>query len=87
MAIWTRKRTFDPELDDWVILRDVLMVGRVVRDEPETSGVATDQWMWSVITMPAWNGWATSMDEALERVRDLASDNWGHEPHGWPADR
>jgi hypothetical protein len=32
---WTRKITFEPELDDWVVLWDGLVVGRVMRDEQQ----------------------------------------------------
>lgn len=38
--------------------------------------------VWSVITMSACNGWTISLDEALERVRELEFDQWRHEPHG-----
>ncbi|MFN4062321.1 MAG: hypothetical protein ACK4IA_16430 [Paracoccus hibiscisoli] len=87
MAAWTRKCTFEPDQDDWVVLRDGLVVGRVMRDEQQSSRLNRDQWSWSVVTMPARNGWSDTMAEALEKVRELASDSWGHEPHGWPDDR
>lgn len=86
MRKWTRKRTFRPENDDWVILRDDLVVGRVEKDEAQTSRKGSEQWWWSVLTMPAQGGWASSLEEAQERVRDLASEKWGHRPHGWPVE-
>lgn len=87
MPVWTRKRTFEPEHDDWVVLRDGFVVGRVMRDTQQRSRVGREQWMWNVLTMPAHNGWADTLEEALEQVRELASDRWGHKPHGWPDDR
>lgn len=29
--IWSRKITFEVDADDWVVLRDGLVVGRVIR--------------------------------------------------------
>ena len=86
-AHWTRKVTFEPELDDWVVLRDGLVVGRVMRDDQQSSRQSRPQWAWSVVTMPSKNGWSDSMEAALEEVRARASDKWGHKPHGWPDDR
>ncbi|SCY61155.1 hypothetical protein [Paracoccus tibetensis] len=87
MTSWTRKRTFDPDLEDWVVLRDGLMVGRVYYDDLRLSTSGAGIWEWSVITMPAHSGLASSLEEALEKVRELATADWGHEPHGWPDDR
>jgi hypothetical protein len=86
-AHWTRKITFEPELDDWVVLRDGLVVGRVMRDDQQSSRLSRLQWAWSVVTMPSKNGFSDSMEGALEEVRARASDKWGHKPHGWPDDR
>lgn len=86
-AQWTRKITFEPELHDWVVLRDGLVVGRVMLDEQQSSRLSSPQWAWSVVTMPSKNGWSDSMEAALEEVRTRASDKWGHKPHGWPDDR
>ena len=56
-------------------------------DDQQTSRVNCDQWLWSVITMPARNGWSETMAEALAGVRELASHDWSHTPHGWPDDQ
>ena len=84
---WTRKITFEADANDWVVLRDGLVVGRVMLDDQQSSRLGCDQWAWSVITMPSKNGYSDSMPEALEEVRGRASDKWGHKPHGWPDDR
>ncbi|MBF5078504.1 hypothetical protein F1642_04910 [Paracoccus sp. NBH48] len=86
-AHWTRKITFEADANDWVVLRDGLVVGRVMLDDQQSSRLGCDQWAWSVITMPSKNGYSDSMPEALEEVRARASDKWGHKPHGWPDDR
>ena len=87
IAHWTRKRAFEPELNDWVVLRDGLVVGRVMHDEQQSSRLSYAQWAWSIITMPSKNGWSDSMEAALKEVREGPSDKWGHKPHGWPDDR
>lgn len=74
-AHWTRKIIFEASTEDWVVLRDGLVVGRVMRDDQQSSRLNRDQWSWSVVTMPARNGWSDTMAEALEKVRELASDN------------
>lgn len=91
--IWSRKITFEADADDWVVLRDGLVVGRVMRhascamrDEQQSSRLSSPQWAWSVITMPSKNGWSDSIESALEEVRSRASDKWGHKLHGWPDD-
>lgn len=60
------------------------MVGRIMRDKEQSKHLTRDQCFWPVMTMPARNGHVGSMAEALEKVRELASDSWGHEPNGWP---
>lgn len=84
---WTRKRTFEEDQEDWVVLRDGLVVGRVMLDEHQSSRAGKTKWLWSLLTMPARNGSAETMEEALEEIRSRATDNWGHQPHGWPDDR
>ncbi|MGN7870532.1 hypothetical protein [Paracoccus sp. 22332] len=82
---WTRKLAFPDDRDgdkDWVILRDGYVVGRVIWDRSQ--GVGRPHWRWSVITMPARNGWTETMEAALAQVKAAASDRWGHEPYGWP---
>lgn len=84
---WTRKRTYGEDREDWVVLRDGVVVGRVMLDEQQEHPVGEGAWEWTVITMPALSGSAESMEEALEEVRRGASDDWAHVPHGWPVDR
>lgn len=83
-AHWARKITFETDANDWVVLRDGLVVGRVMLDDQQSNRLGLDQWAWSVITMPSKNGYLDTMAEALEEVRIRASDEWGHKPHGWP---
>lgn len=73
-AHWSRKITFKPELDDWVVLRDGLVVGCVMRDDQQSSRQSRPQWAWSVVTMQSKNGFSDSMEAALEEVRARASD-------------
>lgn len=84
MSRWARKPTFEPDADDWVVLRDGLMVGRVMLDAQQTSRQGCPQWMWTVITMPARSGTVATLEVALEKVRQLSSHLWAHQPHGWP---
>ncbi|KJZ31397.1 hypothetical protein TW83_08965 [Paracoccus sp. S4493] len=81
-AHWTRKITFGADANDWVVLRDGLVVGRVMLDDQQSSRLGQDQWAWSVITMPSENGYPDSIEAALEEIRARASDKWGHKPHG-----
>ncbi|TJZ76871.1 hypothetical protein [Paracoccus hibiscisoli] len=81
---WTRKRTFEPDQGDWFVLINEVIVGRVMRDDQQTSRANRDQWSRSVINMLARNGLVA---EALEKVRELATDDWGHNPHGWPVNQ
>lgn len=82
MTRWTRKRAFEPEYEDWVILRDGLVVGRVFFDIAQSG--ARPKWRWSVITVPTRVGHAESLPLALAEVKAAASDRWGHPPYGWP---
>jgi len=85
MPHWTRKLTFPDDRDagdDWTLLRDGFVVGRVFLDANQASRAS--KWRWAVITIPARNGWAETMEAALDQVKSFASDRWGHEPYGWP---
>ncbi|WP_131578086.1 hypothetical protein [Paracoccus nototheniae] len=55
-AQWTRKRTFEPEHDDWTVLRDGMVAGRVFWDVTQ-GGSGAEVWRWSVITTPSRTGY------------------------------
>lgn len=83
MAHWTRKRTWpddDDAEDDWTVLRDGFVVGRVYWDRSQHG---SQKWRWAVLTLPAYRGYTETLEEGLEKVRDHASDKWGHQPYGW----
>lgn len=69
MADWTRKLTFpDDAPDDFTILRDGDVVGRIYHSDPQARS-GRDPWFWSVLVQPTATGWCASLDEALEAVR------------------
>lgn len=76
MTRWTRKRAFDDD-DDWIVLRDGLVVGRVFYDNLEMANQGSTKWRWSVVTIPIQEGAAPTLEAALERVRELATNEWG----------
>ncbi|SMO78519.1 hypothetical protein [Paracoccus laeviglucosivorans] len=80
---WTRVQTFAEieSADDWTVLRNGLVVGRVFKDITQHNRPET--WRWSVITIPSANSYAETLEKALEQVRARASDKWGHPPYGW----
>lgn len=80
---WTRVHTFAEieSVDDWTVLRDGLVVGRVFKDI--TQHDRRETWRWSVITIPSANSYSETLGKALEEVRARASDKWGHPPYGW----
>jgi hypothetical protein len=69
MATWTCRRTFDPDLDDWFVLRDGVMVGRVNRDVLHSLLTKSEQWHWTVFTAPQRAGCACSLQDALNMIR------------------
>lgn len=76
-TLWTRKRTFEPEHEDWTVLRDGLVVGRVLWDvtqHPRRAAV----WRWAVITVPSRTGYVETMAAALAQVKAQAqaTDRW-----------
>ena len=82
MPHWTRKRTWpddDDAPDDWTVLRDGLVVGRVLWDRSQNR---SEKWLWAVLTLPTHQGHTETMEEGLEKVRRHASETWGHEPYG-----
>ncbi|TJZ89016.1 hypothetical protein FA743_19550 [Paracoccus gahaiensis] len=83
MKTWTRKKTFEPEFEDWTVLRDRLVVGRVFWDVTQ-GGARAEVWRWSVITMPSRTGYCETLEGALEQVKAHATDRWGHQPYRWP---
>ena len=87
LFLLTANKVVAAEYNDWVILRDGLVVGRVMHDQQQSSSPSIPQWAWLVMTMPSKNGWSDSMEAALEEVYPRASDKRGHTPHGRPDDR
>ena len=72
--MWTRKRTNiagKTRDDDWTVLRDGEVVGRVYADQwPREESL---RWQWSTLTYPSESGYAATMGEALEEVRRAAA--------------
>lgn len=67
---WTRRRTrIGGQVceDDWTVVCDSWVVGRTHRVHP--GFVRVGQWGWSVHSYPACSGYAETLDEALERIR------------------
>ena len=68
---WTRIRTRiggRRHEDDWCVLCDGWVVGRVLRDH---GGLARGgEWGWSVQSFPAESGHADRLGDALERIRE-----------------
>lgn len=65
--MWTRRRTWRGKNDDWLVFTDRRHVGRVylgMRQNPQR-----DVWLWFYQLVPAVNGEAGTMEEALEAVR------------------
>ena len=79
MAQWTRKRAFEPDAEDWLVRRDGLVVGRVFWYMNQMGRPAP--WRWSIITLPASSGYVATREEALEKVKEGASDRWAHPPY------
>jgi hypothetical protein len=86
MAEWIRKRSFEGTDNDWTVLRDGLVVGRVYFDISQNDFRA-ERWFWATMTIPACSGYSETMAAGLEQVRSLSTAKWSHAPHGWPAER
>ena len=71
---WSRRRLRHdtvPRVEDWVVLRRGWIVGRVREVAPGFHRAG--DWSWAVQTYPASHGYAGSLEEALERVREGVS--------------
>lgn len=82
MSKWTRKLTYPGESEtDWVVLRDGFVVGRTFWDRNQSG--RERPWLWAVITTPTRKGFSATMEEALEHIREAASDDFGIVPYTW----
>ncbi len=66
--MWTRRITWPSEGNhtDWLVLYKHIKVGRVMH---QTTYNAMKKWHWSVQIVPASQGYADTMEEALEAIR------------------
>ncbi|MGR3480432.1 hypothetical protein [Salipiger marinus] len=79
MTRWTYRPTLiagTSRPDDYVVRRDGRDVGRVMT-ERLGMGVGGSElvWWWGTWTYPATHGYAPTLEEALERVREEATDD------------
>lgn len=61
--------------DDYVVRRDGKDVGRVMQERLGMSAGSELVWGWSTRTYPSVHGYAPTLEEALERVRQGATDD------------
>ena len=78
--MWTRRQTFPDAANDYIVLRDGLIVGRVMLDEKQGINWSRTVWLWSTVTRPAQQGYADTLEAALEAVREHATDQGAYSP-------
>ena len=61
--------------NDFVVKRDGKHVGRVMQQRLGMSAGGDLVWWWGTWTYPSVHGYETSLEEALERVRQGATDD------------
>ncbi|MGR3480705.1 hypothetical protein [Salipiger marinus] len=61
--------------NDFVVIRDGKHVGRVIQERLGMSAGSELVWGWATRTYPSVHGYAPTLEEALERVRQGATDD------------
>ncbi len=71
--MWTRRLTWPGERDDdWVVLRDGVIVGRVY--QVTYYNPMREVWAWFKQTIPGRSGEAKTLEAALEAVRQAVGE-------------